>query len=454
MPTTPEGGPAARVELELELPLGAAPFDLEAAVCSHGLFMMAPNRWDPASRALLRPLRLASDRSRSLLARVSRHPARPSLLVSLLGADALSPLDQDCILGQVRRMLRLSEEDGRVVAEFQAMHAAAREAGFGRIFRSPTLFEDMVKCILLCNCQWTRTLSMATALCELQLELRCSSGTEDLQLRTPPIRELKRKRSKNKNVRVKLETKFTELECLEDPRVESAEDARVATGTSNVITHLETGENFASFPQVAPEETGSACQSFGSSELSLEGCTGDFPTPEELANLDEDFLAKRCNLGYRAERIVLLARSIVEGKVCPQNLEEMQKMSLPATGELSTIPSAYERLNNELTTISGFGPFTRANVLMCMGFFHMIPADTETIRHLKQCHEIASTMKSVHMELDKIYGEYAPFQFLAYWFELWGFYDKQFGKITEMDPSTYRLFTASALKKQHRLVGK
>uniref|UniRef100_A0A453AUL9 Uncharacterized protein n=1 Tax=Aegilops tauschii subsp. strangulata TaxID=200361 RepID=A0A453AUL9_AEGTS len=36
-------------------------------------------------------------------------------------------------------------------------------------------------------------------------------------------------------------------------------------------------------------------------------------------------------------------------------------------------------------------------------------------------------------------------------FELWGFYDKQFGKITEMDPSTYRLFTASALKKQHRL---
>jgi len=54
---------------------------------------------------------------------------------------------------QVRRMLRLSEEDGAAVAEFQAMHAAAREAGFGRIFRSPTLFEDMVKCILLCNCQ-------------------------------------------------------------------------------------------------------------------------------------------------------------------------------------------------------------------------------------------------------------------------------------------------------------
>ncbi|KAM0831570.1 hypothetical protein ACQ4PT_065446 [Festuca glaucescens] len=444
---------AAQPRVELELPLGAAPFDLEAAVCSHGLFMMAPNRWDPASRALLRPLRLATDRSASLLARVSRHPARPAdaLLVSVLGADALSPLDQDCILEQVRRMLRLSEEEGRAVAEFQAMHAAARESGFGRIFRSPTLFEDMVKCILLCNCQWTRTLAMATALCDLQLELKCSSGTGNFQLKTPPIREHKRKRSKNQNVRVKLETKFSELVSSEDPRLATAEDSRIATHTSNDLTLLETNGNLAGLPSVA-SEAGSACDSFEPSELSMSSSStsfedriGDFPTPEELANLDEDFLAKRCNLGYRAKRIISLARCIVEGKVCTQNLEEMLKMSLPATED--AIPSTYERLDKELSTISGFGPFTRANVLMCMGFFHMIPADTETIRHLKKCHKRASTIKSVHMELHNIYGKYAPFQFLAYWFELWGFYDKQFGKISEMDPSKYGLFTASYLKK-------
>lgn len=116
MPSQERGDPAAArrvaVELELELPLGgappypgAAPFDLEAAVCSHGLFMMAPNRWDPASRALVRPLRLASDRAASVAVRVSRHPARPSdaLLVSVLGApgDALSPPDQTSILVSV-----------------------------------------------------------------------------------------------------------------------------------------------------------------------------------------------------------------------------------------------------------------------------------------------------------------------------------------------------------------
>ncbi|EEE67737.1 hypothetical protein OsJ_25428 [Oryza sativa Japonica Group] len=438
---SPEGGdPAAArrvaVELELELPLGgappypgAAPFDLEAAVCSHGLFMMAPNRWDPASRALVRPLRLASDRAASVAVRVSRHPARPSdaLLVSVLGApddDALSPLDQTSILEQVRRMLRLDEEDGRAVAEFQAMHAVAREVGFGRIFRSPTLFEDMIKCILLCNCQWTRTLSMSTALCELQLELRSSSSTENFQSRTPPIRECKRKRSNKRNVRVKLETKFNEdkMVCLEDPNL--------ATNTAN--------ENLFSLPSSANETGNTSEVSLDHSELKLryelclEDCGGDFPTPEELANLDEDFLAKRCNLGYRARRIVMLARSIVEGKICLQKLEEIRKI-----------------LIEELSTISGIWPFHSCNVLMCMGFFHMIPADTETIRHLKQFHKRASTISSVQKELDNIYGKYAPFQFLAYWCELWGFYNKQFGIISDMEPINYRLFTASKLKKSN-----
>jgi hypothetical protein len=107
MPTSTGSG-AARPQaeshrVELELPLGAAaPFDLAAAVCSHGLFMMAPNRWDPSSCALVRPLRLASDRSVSLLARISAHPARPDsvLLIAMHGhgAAALSPLDQDHIL--------------------------------------------------------------------------------------------------------------------------------------------------------------------------------------------------------------------------------------------------------------------------------------------------------------------------------------------------------------------
>jgi hypothetical protein len=92
--------------VELELPLlpgDASPFDLAAVVRNHGLLMIAPNRWDPAAHALMRPLRLASDRSASVLARVSAHPAaRPpgtALLVAVEGgAGALSSLDQAHIL--------------------------------------------------------------------------------------------------------------------------------------------------------------------------------------------------------------------------------------------------------------------------------------------------------------------------------------------------------------------
>lgn len=224
---------------------------------------------------------------------------------------------------------------------------------------------------------------MATALCELQLELQCSSSIEDFQSRTPPIREHKRKRSKRQSVCVKLETRFAE-DKLEGPTM--------ASGTSNDLTHSETEEDLSSLPSVA-SETGGTCDSLPSldtSELSLnnapalEECIGDFPTPEELASLDEGFLAKHCSLGYRAKRIVMLARDIVEGKVCLPKLEEMCKISVPPTEEVSTIESTYERMNEELSAISGFGPFTRANVLMCMGFKHTIPADTETIRHLKK----------------------------------------------------------------------
>ncbi|KAK4845416.1 hypothetical protein QYF36_004757 [Acer negundo] len=102
---------------------------------------------------------------------------------------------------------------------------------------------------------------------------------------------------------------------------------------------------------------------------------GNFPSPRELANLDESFLAKRCGLGYRAGRILKLAQAIVEGRIHLKQLEEV-------CNEASL--TSYDRLAEQLSKIYGFGPFTCANVLVCMGFYHVIPSDSETVRHLKQ----------------------------------------------------------------------
>ena len=53
---------------------------------------------------------------------------------------------------QVTRMLRLRPGDIEQVAAFQSMHEEARQENFGYMFRSPSLWEDMVKSITLCNC--------------------------------------------------------------------------------------------------------------------------------------------------------------------------------------------------------------------------------------------------------------------------------------------------------------
>lgn len=94
--------PAAEEVAMLELPLGdaAETFSLEKAVCSHGLFMMAPNRWDPLTRTFSRPLRLNADldgdASSSVMVRISHQSC--SLQIRVYGDSALSPEQERSLL--------------------------------------------------------------------------------------------------------------------------------------------------------------------------------------------------------------------------------------------------------------------------------------------------------------------------------------------------------------------
>ncbi|KAK8645850.1 hypothetical protein V6N13_119658 [Hibiscus sabdariffa] len=399
--------------LLVELPLGKAAegFELEKAICSHGLFMLAPNHWDPISRSFSRPLRLTSP-PLTVMLRISQPPTSPSTLhLHVHRTCSLSLSHRHSLLNQVARMLRLSESEEDKVREFRSMvgalHAEEELAAeclrsfSGRVFRSPTLFEDMVKCILLCNCQFSRTLSMAKALCELQFEMEhqipsAKAAEDDFIPKTPTGKELKRK-SRVSKVSMRLESKFTE------PKDHS-------------------GPDFQPSREIEPRD--------------FKGM-GSFPCPEELANLDESFLAKRCNLGYRAGRILKLAQGIVQGNIPLMQLEEDCK---------ETSLSSYNKLAERLRQIDGFGPFTCANVLVCMGFYHVVPSDSETIRHLKQVHSKSCTLQTVGRDVELIYAKYAPFQFLAYWAELWHFYGQRFGKLSELPVSDYKLITASNMK--------
>ncbi|KAE8007850.1 hypothetical protein FH972_004413 [Carpinus fangiana] len=372
-------------------------------------------------------------------------------------------------------MLRLSETEERAVREFRKMCINGGEeedrSFVGRVFRSPTLFEDMVKCILLCNCQWSRTISMARALCELQLELQGRSSYVPFTEIGGSVNEVRNTRSKSPQAEnedfvpktpVGKETKTkhkaskvsTNLTKLAETEAELGANAYLRTGSvqttaknlrSNVLpTNVEDDscQNCKSC-QATGElyKTGSCMhtvlQCFEGKKSDAYGMVGNFPSPGELANLDESFLRTRCNLGYRAGRILKLAQSIVEGRIQLTQLEEVcQGASL----------SNYNKLADQLKGIDGFGPFTCANVLMCMGFYHVIPTDSETIRHLRQVYARKSNSQTVQRDVEYIYGKYAPFQFLAYWSELWHFYEKRFGKLGEMPCSDYHLITASNMR--------
>ncbi|KAK7825403.1 hypothetical protein CFP56_033124 [Quercus suber] len=117
----------------LHLPLGECitTFNLEDAVCNHDFFMMAPNSWIPSTKTL----------------------HRPSILIQVHDIQNVSLGDEKAILKQMGRMLMISEGDESYVREFQNMHLEAKKKGFGRLFHSSRLFEDVVKSILLCNCK-------------------------------------------------------------------------------------------------------------------------------------------------------------------------------------------------------------------------------------------------------------------------------------------------------------
>lgn len=97
---------------------------------------------------------------------------------------------------------------------------------------------------------------------------------------------------------------------------------------------------------------------------------GNFPSPQELASVNLDILKKRCKLGHRAQHVLTLAQNVASGKL--KKFEDF--------GEFGT----KEEIYGKLLKIKGFGPFACANVLMCLGFYHKVPQDTETIRVLQK----------------------------------------------------------------------
>jgi 3-methyladenine DNA glycosylase/8-oxoguanine DNA glycosylase len=139
-------------EIEL-VGAGGEPVDFKRTLASHGVADLLPNRLDEERWTLETTLDIGGRAHRVRLSRGS--PGH----VNVDGAQRTLPV--------IRHMLRLDED----LSRFYALVAddpdlAWVTMGAGRMLRSPTVFEDVVKTVCTTNCAWSGTVRMVTALVE------------------------------------------------------------------------------------------------------------------------------------------------------------------------------------------------------------------------------------------------------------------------------------------------
>lgn len=139
------------------------PFSLSTVIRSHGWFMLAPFAELSESSGLSCVAELSSGRVVDL----RMYQAENAAVVD--AGDGLSADEQSEVASLVSWMLGLDQDFTAFYElarqEPKLAHAAA--AARGRILRSPTLFEDVVKTILTTNTTWSGTIRMNKALVDL-----------------------------------------------------------------------------------------------------------------------------------------------------------------------------------------------------------------------------------------------------------------------------------------------
>jgi 3-methyladenine DNA glycosylase/8-oxoguanine DNA glycosylase len=146
---------------ELELKgAGGEPVDLWRTFTSHGVAALPPQLLDEEARTLDSTLALPRGRARTIRIRAGR---TGHALVEVEGRVAVA--DGAALAATAAHMLRL-DADLSCFYEVAAgdPDLAWTTEGAGRMLRSPTVFEDVVKTICTTNCTWSATVRMVSAL--------------------------------------------------------------------------------------------------------------------------------------------------------------------------------------------------------------------------------------------------------------------------------------------------
>ncbi len=151
-----------RAEFPLVGP-GGETIDLWRTLISHGLAYLPPMNPDDEARTLEITLSVDGTRPRTVRIGSGR---RGFGEITVLGRRPGQQVQQS-LMATVRHVLRLDED----LSEFYAQAAQDPNLdwatkGAGRMIRSPTVFEDVVKTICTTNCTWSATERMVAAIVE------------------------------------------------------------------------------------------------------------------------------------------------------------------------------------------------------------------------------------------------------------------------------------------------
>jgi 3-methyladenine DNA glycosylase/8-oxoguanine DNA glycosylase len=147
----------------VHLPLvgaGGEPVDFRRTLASHGVASLPPSVVDEEAWTLEVTLPVARGARSVRVSEGAKRTARVEILGREPGARS-----RDALIQTLRHMFRMDED----LSAFYALAAEDPElawvtSGAGRMLRSPTVFEDVVKTICTTNCAWSGTVRMVTAI--------------------------------------------------------------------------------------------------------------------------------------------------------------------------------------------------------------------------------------------------------------------------------------------------
>ena len=137
-------------------------FNFKRTIISHGWCELLPFVIDRERWILRRTLDLGTATPLTITISATKRSVRVNTSRTI-GKQAI-----EAVLGQVRHILRLDDDLKRF---YQTMKSDpdfewVSDQGAGRMLRSPTVFEDLVKMICTTNCSWALTEKMVTGLVE------------------------------------------------------------------------------------------------------------------------------------------------------------------------------------------------------------------------------------------------------------------------------------------------